>query len=366
MTLVITFPSTESMEMHEAMDLWRPRCFPGARPGRGAAFRLDAARRLRYRRTLLAVPEASRRLAAVTHRVLLDVSSLMYRAFFAMGDTERAPDGRPIGAVHGYLDMVARLMQSRRPDEVVHAYDHEWRPVARTDLYAGYKANRPPDPEGLPEQFVLLREVLDLTGMLQAQSPGLGGRGRDRRALRGRRRGRPRREVVSGDRDLIQLVRDPVVKLLYTVRGVSASCSSSTRRASWRSTACPRARYAEFAILRGDPSDGLPGVQGVGEKTARALVQTYGSIEEMLEDAPSDEPQPGPMKGKPALRARLLRCRATTSTMMRQIVPVNVDAPLERWQGERDDEALGALAEELGLRGPVKRVLAAMDSAGAS
>ena len=84
----------------------------------------------------------------MTHRILLDVSSLMYRAFFAWGQELRSPGGRPVGAVHGYLDMVVRLIVSRRPDEVVHAYDHEWRPVARTDLYAGYKANRPPDPDG--------------------------------------------------------------------------------------------------------------------------------------------------------------------------------------------------------------------------
>ncbi|MGZ8612683.1 MAG: flap endonuclease, partial [Actinomycetota bacterium] len=89
------------------------------------------------------------------------MSSLMYRAHFAMGDTIATPAGRPAGALHGYLDMVARLVTDRRPDEVVHAYDHEWRPVARTDLDAGYKSNRPPDPEGLPEQFAMLRQVLD-------------------------------------------------------------------------------------------------------------------------------------------------------------------------------------------------------------
>src|ERR1700675_2311472 len=102
----------------------------------------------------------------MAHRLRLDVSSLMYRAFFALGDTVAAPDGRPVGAVHGYLDMVARLVTSRRPAEVVHVYDHEWRPVARTDIYPGYKGNRLPDPEALPPQFLLLRSILDLTGML--------------------------------------------------------------------------------------------------------------------------------------------------------------------------------------------------------
>jgi len=109
----------------------------------------------------------------MVHRALLDVSSMMYRAFFAM----REPgvftrDGRPVGAVHGYLDMVTRLINDRHPDEVVHVYDHDWRPVARTDIYADYKGNRLPDPPELPPQFVMLREVLDLTGLLQAQTEG--------------------------------------------------------------------------------------------------------------------------------------------------------------------------------------------------
>ncbi|HJY32064.1 MAG TPA: flap endonuclease, partial [Actinomycetota bacterium] len=106
------------------------------------------------------------------HRLLLDVSSLMYRAFFAWGQELRSPGGRPVGAVHGYLDMTTRLLVTRRPGEVVHVYDHEWRPVARTDMYAGYKANRAEDPEDLPEQFPMLRQVLDLTGMSQAMTRG--------------------------------------------------------------------------------------------------------------------------------------------------------------------------------------------------
>ena len=80
------------------------------------------------------------------HRLLLDVSSLTYRAFFAMPDSVTAPDGRPVNAVHGYLDMVTRLVATRRPDEVIHVYDHDWRPVERTDIFAAYKATRPEEP----------------------------------------------------------------------------------------------------------------------------------------------------------------------------------------------------------------------------
>lgn len=294
----------------------------------------------------------------MAHRILLDVSSMMYRAFFAMGETVSAPDGRSTGALHGYLDMVARLIVSRRPGEVIHAYDHDWRPVARTDIYPAYKANRPPDPETLPEQFTLLRSVLDLTGMTQVQTHGweaedaIGAICAD--ALE-----TDRLEIVSGDRDLIQLVRDPVVKLLFTLRGVS-DLGVFDEAGVLEKYAVPAARYAEFAILRGDPSDGLPGVRGVGEKTARALIQTYGSLAELLEDAAAIEPRTGPLKGKPALRAQLLASAEYLAAMQR-LVPVNAEAPIDRWSGDRDDAALGALADELGVRGPAQRLRAALD-----
>src|SRR5207249_12164034 len=109
----------------------------------------------------------------MVRRALLDVSSMMYRAFFALREPGVfTPDGRPIAAVHGYLDMVTKLMVDRKPDEIVHVYDHDWRPVARTDIYPDYKGNRLPDPEDLPPQLVMLRQVLDATGLVQAQTEG--------------------------------------------------------------------------------------------------------------------------------------------------------------------------------------------------
>lgn len=295
----------------------------------------------------------------MTHRIFLDVSSLMYRAFFAMGDGIRSPGGRPVGALHGYLDMVTRLIVARRPDEVTHAYDHEWRPSARTDIYPGYKATRKVDPEGLPEQFTMLRQVLDLVGMAQAQTRGWEAEDAIAALCAGAADGE-RIEIVSGDRDLIQLVRDPVVKLLYTVRGVSELLELDEATVLDK-YGVPADRYAEFAILRGDPSDELPGVRGVGEKTARALIETYPSLDELLEDAASDEPRPGPLRGKPMLRARL-REDVDYVHAMQRLVPVNAEAPVDRWQGDRDDEALDALAEELGIKGPLQRLRAALDS----
>src|SRR5581483_9599733 len=284
--------------------------------------------------------------------------SLMYRAFFAIGETVASPTGRPVGALYGYLDMVTKLVVSRRPDEVVHVYDHEWRPVARTDIYPHYKRTRPPDPEALPPQFSLLRAIIDLTGMSQAMTRGweaedaIG-------AICAEATEEDRLEMVSGDRDLIQLVRDPVVKLLFTLRGVS-ELAELDEAAVLERYGVPAYRYTDFAILRGDPSDALPGVRGVGEKTARALVTAYASLDDMLADAAAAEPRPGPLRGRPALRARL-RDSADYVRAMRRIVPVNASAPLDRWSGSRDDASLTELADELGLRGPITRLRAALD-----
>jgi 5'-3' exonuclease len=170
-------------------------------------------------------------------------------------------------------------------------------------------------------------------------------------------------EIVSGDRDLIQLVRDPMVKLLFTVRGVSELLEFD-EAGVLEKYGVPASRYAEFAILRGDPSDTLPGVHGVGQKTARDLVNAYPSIDSMLEDAASPTPMPGPLKGKPALRARLLDARDYLDDM-RRLVPINADPPLTLWAGTRDDDALRTIGDDLAVRGPVQRVLAALNSSGA-
>jgi 5'-3' exonuclease len=291
----------------------------------------------------------------VTHRLLLDVSSMFYRAYFAMREPGMfASDGRSVGALHGYFDMVTKLIVDRRPDEIVHVYDHDWRPVARTDIYAGYKADRPPEPEDLTVQFALLRELLDKTGMLQAQTEGWEAEdaigafcieaGDDDRI-----------DIVSGDRDLIQLVRDPVVRLLFTLRGVS-DLGVYDEAGVLEKYGVPASRYGEFAILRGDPSDGLPGVRGVGEKTAKELVTKFPSIDAMVEAA---ETSTGGLK--PALRARLIDAKAYLADMER-LVPINATAPLSLWAGERDDDALLEEANALALRGPLHRLLAALSS----
>jgi len=144
-------------------------------------------------------------------------------------------------------------------------------------------------------------------------------------------------------------------KLLFTLRGVS-ELGVYDERGVLEKYGVPAARYVEFAILRGDPSDGLPGVRGVGEKTARDLVQAFPSIDAMLEAA-----EAGAVVIKPGVRAKLLDARAYIEDMQR-LVPVHTDAPLSLWAGERDDDGLLADAPSLGLKGPIQRLLAALDS----
>jgi len=292
----------------------------------------------------------------MAHRIFLDTSSLMYRAFFSTPPTVRDGAGRPVNAVHGYLDMTGYLVAQRHPGEIVHCYDADWRPAARVREYAGYKAQRPPDPEGLPEQFDVLREVLGAAGFVQAEAADWEGEDAIG-ALSALASDDDRIDIVTGDRDLIQLVRDPDVRVLFTVRGVS-DLRILDEAGVLERYGVPASRYAEFAILRGDPSDGLPGVRGVGEKTARELVKAYPSIEAMVEDARAERRSGGPLRRSPSLRAAL-GSSADYLDAMRRIVPIRTDVPVTTWGGERDDAKLDELAERYRLTGPVKRLRSA-------
>ncbi|MGH2686671.1 MAG: 5'-3' exonuclease, partial [Actinomycetota bacterium] len=189
-------------------------------------------------------------------RLLLDTSSLFYRAFFALPDSIRGPDGRPTNAIHGYLNMTAQLIRTRGPEQVVHALDDDWKPAPRVASYSGYKSQRPDEPKEITDQFQVLFELLPQTGMTVADAEGweaedaIG-------SLVAKTKGRDRDEVVTGDRDLIQLVRDPHVRVLLTRKGVS-DLADMDRSAVEERFGVPADRYADFAILRGDPSDALP------------------------------------------------------------------------------------------------------------
>jgi 5'-3' exonuclease len=293
----------------------------------------------------------------MTYRMLLDTSSLMYRAFFSVPPAVTDRRGQPINAVYGYLEMTARLFSTYRPGEIVHVYDDDWKPAPRVQAYAGYKGHRPPDPEGLPEQFGILRRLLDAFGLPQADAPGweaedaIG-------SLTAQAGARDRNDVVTGDRDLIQLVRDPQVRVLFTLRGVTQVrvLDEAGVLEKYRVAA---SRYADFATLRGDPSDGLPGVKGVGEKTARLLVEAYPSIDAMVEEAAWSKSGTGPLQHSASLRAAV-RDAVDYLAAMRDVVPIRRDVEVRRWQGARDEANVDRLAERYRLTGPVRRLREAL------
>jgi 5'-3' exonuclease len=213
--------------------------------------------------------------------MLLDAASLYFRAFYGVPTSVTTPDGRPINAVRGFLDMTGRLLTTHRPDRLVACWDDDWRPAFRVDALPSYKAHRvAPEggeevPDELSPQVPVLIEVLAAAGIERVGAPGyeaddvIG-------TLATRARGPV--DIVTGDRDLFQLVDDARgVRVLYTARGI-ADIEMIDEAAVAAKYGIPGRAYADFAVLRGDPSDGLPGVAGVGAKTAAALINEFGDL----------------------------------------------------------------------------------------
>lgn len=213
--------------------------------------------------------------------MLLDAASLYFRAFYGVPTSVTTPDGRPINAVRGFLDMTARLLTTHGPDRLVACWDDDWRPAFRVDALPSYKAHRvAPEggeevPDDLSPQVPILIEVLAAAGIDRVGAPGyeaddiIG-------TLATRARGPV--DVVTGDRDLFQLVDDARgVRVLYTARGIG-DIELVDEAGVTAKYGIPGRSYADFAVLRGDPSDGLPGVAGVGAKTAAALINEFGDL----------------------------------------------------------------------------------------
>ena len=215
--------------------------------------------------------------------MLVDAANLYFRAFYAIPDSITAPDGRPVNAIRGFLDMSAALIERRRPDRWVACLDLSWRPAFRVALVASYKAHRMnPDgseqiPAGLAAQVPPLLEILGALGLACAGADGF--EADDVMATLAHRDTDPV-EVVTGDRDMLALATDRVT-VLYTGKGIAKMEAMGPAQVQAK-YGIPAEHYADFAVLRGDPSDGLPGVPGVGEKTAAALVSRFGRIEDIL------------------------------------------------------------------------------------
>src|SRR4051794_16179037 len=293
--------------------------------------------------------------------MLLDAASLYFRAFYGVPTSVTTPDGRPINAVRGFLDMTARLVTTYRPDRLVACWDDDWRPEVRVAALPSYKAPRlavdggEETPDELGPQVPILMEVLAAAGIARVGAPGfeaddvIG-------TLATRARGPV--DVVTGDRDLFQLVDDARgVRVLYTARGIGDIEVVDEAGVSAR-YGIPGRSYADFAVLRGDPSDGLPGVAGVGAKTAAALINAFGDLGG-IRTAAARTVVPRP----PLTAAVLKKLNAAGDYLDAAPVVVAVECnidlpPVEGTLPRRpaDPEALAALADRHGLQSPLGRL----------
>ncbi|MFB7593497.1 5'-3' exonuclease H3TH domain-containing protein [Streptomyces sp. NPDC056160] len=301
--------------------------------------------------------------------MLLDTASLYFRAYFGVPESVKAPDGTPVNAVRGLLDFIDRLVRDHRPGHLVACMDADWRPHWRVELIPSYKAHRVakehpggPDEEEVPDtlspQVPVIEAVLDAVGIARV---GVAGYEADDVIGTFTARATGPVDIVTGDRDLYQLVDDARgVRVLYPLKGVGTL--QSTDEAVLREKyGVDGGGYADLALLRGDPSDGLPGVPGIGEKTAARLLADFGDLAGIM--AAVDDPK---AKITPSQRRRLDEARPYLAVAPKVVrvagdVPLpDVDTALPR--APRDPAALEELAGRWGLGGSLQRLLGTLEA----
>lgn len=307
--------------------------------------------------------------------MLVDGASLWFRAFHGVPASITGPDGRPVNAIRGFTDMIASLLERLRPGRAAICLDLDWRPAFRVAAIPSYKAHRvldeaegDPDTEDAPDllahQVPVILDLLAAAGIATAGAEGL--EADDVLGTLAARETVDPVVVVSGDRDLLQVVADePVpVRVLYVGRGLAKAELYGPAELAERyalPTARPGPAYAELAVLRGDPSDGLPGVAGIGEKTGSSLLREHGDLATLREAART---------GARGVGARARASLVAASDYLDAAVPVvavvtDADVHLSRPDdalpaGPVDDAALDALAEQWGVQSSVRRLRAAL------
>ena len=316
--------------------------------------------------------------------MLLDTASLYFRAFYGVPDKVKAADGSSVNAVRGLLDMIAKLVATYEPTRLVACWDDDWRPQWRVDLLPSYKAHRVVEavpvgadveevPDPLEAQIPLIREALAVLGI-----PVVGAAEHEADdvigTLTAREVARPAGErtpvlVVTGDRDLFQLVDDEVpVRVLYTIRGIKDIEVVDAARLRERYAVSSGGAYADMAVLRGDPSDGLPGVAGIGEKTAASMLAKYGDLPGLLAARDAGD------RGLTATQRQRLTDADDYLAVAPGVVRVAADAPVRLADGTDpaaadafalprepvDGAALVDLTARWGLESSVRRVLTAL------
>jgi 5'-3' exonuclease len=310
--------------------------------------------------------------------VLLDGASMWFRSFFGVPSSITAPDGRPVNAVRGFFDAVATVITQQRPGRLVVCLDLDWRPQWRVDLIPSYKAHRveeetagaEPDVEEVPDdltpQVDMIMELLDAFGIATGGAPGF-----EADDVLGTLAAQERRDpvvVVSGDRDLLQVVTDdPVrVRVLYLGRGLAKATLFGPAEVAER-YGLPAARagaaYAELALLRGDPSDGLPGVAGIGEKTASGLLSRHGSLEDIL--ASAEDPKSTVAKGVRVKLAAAAEYLEVAGKVVRVATdaPVTLSTPTDTLPlAAADPKRVAELAAAYGVGSSIGRLQKALDA----
>ena len=295
--------------------------------------------------------------------MLLDSASLWYRAYYGMPDTLVAPDGTPVNAIRGYLDMTARLITMYKPSRIVACIEGDWRPSWRVELFPDYKANRleeegdeEEEPETLTPQIPILLDLLDefgipLVGVDDYEAD-------DVMATYAVREKGPIR-IVTGDRDLFQLVDDRRdVKVVYLARGISQHDLVDIKWVSAK-YAIPGERYALFAMFRGDPSDGLPGVKGIGEKGAALIATHFATPEEAIVAATSGHAALSASLAKKIVEGReYLKIAPTLVHCAKDVSLPKIDISLPK--APKDLSTIYQMKEEYGLGASIDRLIAAL------
>jgi 5'-3' exonuclease len=295
--------------------------------------------------------------------MLLDSASLWYRAYYGMPDTLLAPDGTPVNAIRGYLDMTARLVTMYSPKRIVACIEGDWRPSWRVELFPDYKANRleadgegEEEPDLLTPQIPILLDLLDEFGIPMVGVDDY--EADDVMATFAVQEKGPIR-IVTGDRDLFQLVDDKRdVKIVYLANGLSQHDLVDT---SWvaRKYAIPGDRYALFAIFRGDPSDGLPGVRGIGEKGAAVIANNFADVDAALRAARDDDPSLPPALAKKIIAgADYLKIAPTLVHCAKDVALPKLDISMPK--APNDLSKIYEIKERYGLGASVDRLISAL------
>jgi len=302
---------------------------------------------------------------ASSRNLYFDTATLYYRAFFAVPESITAPDGTPSGAVRGFLDMVSAIAKQFPPIQVVFAWDDDWRPQWRVDLLPSYKLHRVDEessdqsdaafeviPDALSPQINAISLILDAIGL-----PRIGQVGHEADDVLGALVSKTNEpcDVVTGDRDLFQLVDDQAnVRVISITKGVKnlEVVDDSYLRNRYGITG---SQYADFSMLRGDPSDGLPGVKGIGEKTAAKLITEFSDVQGLIAAANDST-----ISLAPAVRRNLLDSQTymkAAGKVVRVKTSARLPKSLECPRQVKDSQSLSEITDAWGIERQVKRFL---------